>query len=67
MEKFSSDDIAQVAVRLKNWTIIPAGTEGYAKAEVMVGGVWVVEAQRHREEDAARAEYVEVMQRMLAS
>ncbi len=39
MEKFSSDAIVQVAERLKNWTIIPAGTEGYAKAEVMVGGI----------------------------
>lgn len=39
MEKFSSDAIVQLAVKLKNWTIIPAGTEGYAKAEVMVGGV----------------------------
>ncbi len=39
MEKFSSDAIVQLAERLKNWTIIPAGTEGYAKAEVMVGGV----------------------------
>ncbi len=39
MEKFSSDAIVQLAEKLKNWTIIPAGTEGYAKAEVMVGGV----------------------------
>ncbi len=39
MEKLSSEAIVQLAERLKNWTIIPAGTEGYAKAEVMVGGV----------------------------
>lgn len=39
MEKFSGDAIMQLSEKLKNWTIIPAGTEGYAKAEVMVGGV----------------------------
>lgn len=39
MEKFSNDEIMKLAECLKNWTIIPAGTEGYAKAEVMVGGV----------------------------
>ncbi len=39
MEKFSNDAIVQLAEKLKNWMIIPAGTEGYAKAEVMVGGV----------------------------
>ena len=39
MEKFSSEAIVQLSEKLKNWTIIPAGTEGYAKAEVMVGGV----------------------------
>ena len=26
-------------MRLKTWRIFPAGTEGYAKAEVTVGGV----------------------------
>jgi predicted Rossmann fold flavoprotein len=39
MEKLSSDAIAMLAERLKNWALIPSGTEGYAKAEVMVGGV----------------------------
>ncbi len=39
MEKFSGDAIIQLSEKLKNWTLIPAGTEGYAKAEVMVGGV----------------------------
>ena len=39
MEKVSADAIAQLAEKLKNWSLIPAGTEGYAKAEVMVGGV----------------------------
>lgn len=27
------------AARLKNWQIVPAGSEGYAKAEVMLGGI----------------------------
>jgi predicted Rossmann fold flavoprotein len=39
MEKFSGEAIIELSERLKNWTITPAGTEGYAKAEVMVGGV----------------------------
>jgi len=32
-------DLAALAGRLKAWTIVPSGTEGYAKAEVTVGGV----------------------------
>jgi predicted Rossmann fold flavoprotein len=39
MEKFSGEAIVALSERLKNWELIPAGTEGYAKAEVMVGGV----------------------------
>ena len=39
MEKVSSEAILELAEKLKNWTFVPAGTEGYAKAEVMVGGV----------------------------
>jgi predicted Rossmann fold flavoprotein len=39
MEKVSGDAIVQLAEKLKSWTFVPAGTEGYAKAEVMVGGV----------------------------
>jgi predicted Rossmann fold flavoprotein len=39
MEKVSTDEIALLAEKLKNWSFVPAGTEGYAKAEVMVGGV----------------------------
>jgi predicted Rossmann fold flavoprotein len=31
--------LASVAGRLSGWTIIPSGTEGYAKAEVTCGGV----------------------------
>ena len=32
-------DLDALADRLKTWTITPTGTEGYAKAEVTVGGV----------------------------
>jgi predicted Rossmann fold flavoprotein len=39
MEKFSGEAIIALSERLKNWALVPAGTEGYAKAEVMVGGV----------------------------
>lgn len=39
MEKLSSDAMLHLTARLKNWTLTATGTEGYAKAEVMVGGV----------------------------
>jgi predicted Rossmann fold flavoprotein len=39
IEKFTSLDISNLSDRLKNWNIIPAGTEGFAKAEVTVGGI----------------------------
>jgi predicted Rossmann fold flavoprotein len=32
-------DLEELADRLKAWKIVPTGTEGYAKAEVTVGGV----------------------------
>ncbi|WP_421996718.1 NAD(P)/FAD-dependent oxidoreductase [Reyranella sp.] len=32
-------DLEALGERLKRWTIVPTGTEGYAKAEVTVGGV----------------------------
>src|SRR5262249_59306850 len=32
-------ELEALASRLKAWTIVPSGTEGYAKAEVTVGGV----------------------------
>ncbi|MDZ5647955.1 NAD(P)/FAD-dependent oxidoreductase [Nitrospirillum sp. BR 11828] len=31
--------LADVAARLKRWTVVPAGTEGYRTAEVTVGGI----------------------------
>ena len=32
-------DLQRLAARLKAWKIVPDGTEGYAKAEVTVGGI----------------------------
>ena len=31
--------LAAMAARLRDWTVTPAGTEGYAKAEVTLGGI----------------------------
>jgi predicted Rossmann fold flavoprotein len=36
---YSSDQLDDIARSLENWTLKPAGTEGYATAEVTVGGV----------------------------
>ncbi len=32
-------DLNRLAAQLKNWTVTPAGTEGFAKAEVAAGGI----------------------------
>ena len=32
-------DLETLAAELKRWHVTPTGTEGYAKAEVIVGGV----------------------------
>ena len=39
MNQFSAAELAAIAERLRRWEILPAGTEGYAKAEVTLGGV----------------------------
>jgi len=39
MNRFSAAELEKVAQRLHRWEIQPAGTEGYAKAEVTLGGV----------------------------
>jgi predicted Rossmann fold flavoprotein len=39
VNKFSMPELEEIAQRLHHWEIRPAGTEGYAKAEVTVGGV----------------------------
>lgn len=39
LQAWRDQDLAAQLARLKTWRIFPAGTEGYAKAEVTVGGV----------------------------
>lgn len=39
LNQYSPKEFADIAKFLHNWQIIPHGTEGYAKAEVTVGGV----------------------------
>jgi predicted Rossmann fold flavoprotein len=39
MEKYGAADIVALSAKLKNWTMMPAGTEGFAKAEVTTGGI----------------------------
>jgi predicted Rossmann fold flavoprotein len=39
LNQYSPGELERVAGLLHNWEIIPAGTEGYEKAEVTVGGV----------------------------
>jgi len=36
---WTNDALAELECQLHNWTLTPAGTEGYEKAEVTVGGV----------------------------
>ena len=39
MRQYSTKDLDDIAQQLENWTLRPAGTEGYATAEVTVGGI----------------------------
>ncbi len=39
MNRYSTLELEEIAQRLHRWEIHPAGTEGYAKAEVTLGGV----------------------------
>ena len=39
MANLRDRDLETLAARLKAWKIVPSGTEGYAKAEVTVGGI----------------------------
>ena len=39
MSRLRDRDLAAVAAMLKGWRLLPAGSEGYAKAEVTLGGV----------------------------
>lgn len=39
MNQYSAKELDRIATELQRWTLVPAGTEGYAKAEVTAGGV----------------------------
>ncbi len=39
MNQYSDKELREIAGMLNNWTVMPAGTEGYEKAEVTRGGV----------------------------
>jgi predicted Rossmann fold flavoprotein len=39
MNQYSVKELENIARRLHQWEILPAGTEGYAKAEVTLGGL----------------------------
>ena len=39
MQRYSERQLAAIAERLHHWQLTPSGSEGYAKAEVTVGGV----------------------------
>ena len=39
VNQYSDKELREVACMLHNWTVVPAGTEGYEKAEVTRGGV----------------------------
>jgi predicted Rossmann fold flavoprotein len=39
MADFPDTDLIQIAERISNWKLVPAGTEGYRTAEVTAGGV----------------------------
>ena len=43
LKRYTSEQILDIAQRLNHWEIIPAGTEGYKKAEVTAGGVSTAE------------------------
>ena len=39
LAELSNDSLEKLAERIKNWKLVPTGTEGFAKAEVTRGGV----------------------------
>ncbi len=39
MRQFNKPELAAIAAKLKEWPIVPSGTEGYRTAEVTLGGV----------------------------
>jgi predicted Rossmann fold flavoprotein len=43
LKRYTPAQLADIAKRLNHWEIVPAGTEGYKKAEVTAGGVSTME------------------------
>jgi predicted Rossmann fold flavoprotein len=43
LKRYTPAQLADIAQRLNHWEIIPAGTEGYKKAEVTAGGISTAE------------------------
>jgi hypothetical protein len=43
LKRYSSRELAEIAMKLNRWEIIPTGTEGYRKAEVTAGGISTTE------------------------
>lgn len=39
LNRFTGKELREIAQRLRNWRVVPDGTEGYTKAEVTLGGV----------------------------
>jgi predicted Rossmann fold flavoprotein len=39
MKQYTPGELAQIAMQLGSWQLVPAGTEGYRTAEVTLGGV----------------------------
>ena len=39
MKQYSNEELRRASSLLASWRVRPAGTEGYAKAEVTLGGV----------------------------
>lgn len=43
LNRYSNPQLREIATRLHHWRIVPAGTEGYKKAEVTAGGLSTTE------------------------
>ncbi len=43
MRQYNKPELAAIAAKLKQWPIVPSGTEGYRTAEVTLGGVDTLE------------------------
>jgi predicted Rossmann fold flavoprotein len=43
LKRYPSRELAEIAMKLNDWEIMPTGTEGYRKAEVTAGGISTTE------------------------